>query len=161
MQVAMSFSEGMTTNQLWFAVDQDPIIKNQFGGVYPSDHIIRHVPVMRPQIIFANTAPQTHPGKHWVAMYFPLSPNDPVEYFDSTGKNPVLLGGPIKEFFRIQPSGYIYCTKQLQKPGTSVCGEYCLYYAIQRCRGTSMNSIVASIVSDERVHFFVHNYFQL
>lgn len=161
MPVGMSFSKGMTSNQLWLAMQQDPATRKQLGGIFPNDLLIQHHPVMRPQIIFVNTAPVSHPGKHWTAFYYPLADTEPIEYFDSTGTNPVNYRGSFKLFLRGQKSGYIYCTKRLQNPESSVCGEYCLYYAIHRCHGQRMNAIVSSMTSDEMVYSFVHNYFQM
>lgn len=154
-------SNGTTTSQLWQAMQQDCQTHRQLGGVFPNDHLYHYRAVVRPQIIFVNTAPERHPGKHWVALYFPANVTLPVEFFDSTGKDPLQYRGSFKEFLTGQRSGYIYNKLRLQRADSDVCGEYCLYYAIHRCHGNSMRSIVASVSSDEQVYSFVHKYFQM
>ena len=74
----------MSTSQIYDLVNQDPMLKNAFLGVFPRDllHNIRQ----RPVCLIANTDDSTQQGQHWVAFY--LDPHNNIEYFDSFGLPP-------------------------------------------------------------------------
>ena len=46
-----------------------------------------------------------------------------------------------------------------QPQNTSLCGQYCLYFAYKRCDGEQMENIIKSMVSPEHVLRFVNSNF--
>ena len=138
----------------------DDILRNDdvgrvlYRGVYASDTL----PQCRSGAYVCNTAPSSHPGEHWVAFF---CTEHTVDYFDSYGRKPstsVLSALKGKE---------ITCNKLcLQSPFSSVCGQYCIYYLLQRMRNESMSVIVNQFddnvdYNDQLVYDFVRMHFDL
>ena len=97
-----------------------------FAGVYPRDLIPSQLKPYEKAIV-VNTDPHDRPGKHWVCLYV----NSPfVEYFDSYGMPPLH-----REIVRFMAE---HATREMSNPyryqdwNTSVCGQYCVYYLLQR-----------------------------
>ena len=42
-------------------------------------------------------------------------------------------------------NGWYYCRERTQPIGTSLCGEYCMYYALMKCTGYEMSKIIKSM----------------
>ena len=63
-----------------------------------------------------------------------------VEYFDSYGRAP---SDP--RLLHFLGSKYRYNSIVLQRPLSSSCGYYCLYFLLQRARGVSANEIVYTL----------------
>ena len=145
-----------TTQELWEAALQDPVLSPIMRGVYPSDKL----PIMKtyPSCLIANTDPHDRPGTHWVAMYF-VSPCE-SEFFDSYGFPP--------ETYHMD--GYIlreetyFNDKPMQGLTSDTCGDYCLFYLLHRARNVDLNTIQAkfrrhdSQWNDAQVAQFVHSY---
>jgi len=84
-----------------------------------------------------NTDKASRPGQHWVAIFVPSK--DVVEYFDSYGDLP-----------NIDIAAYLYLfpevkrsTQPLQSLFSNVCGQYCIYFVIQRCLGRRYEDIIS------------------
>ena len=111
-----------------------------FNGVFPSDlhclPLIQHYPYG----IISNTDPHYMDGKHWIAMYF--HKNKIVEYFDSFGLKPFIESHIT--YMSIYADNVIYNNKQVQNIFSSTCGEHCVYYMKQKCKGFSLNKIMKS-----------------
>ena len=144
----------MNSYQLSSILNQDPYTGPMFHGVYP----INRVPLMRDGFYVVNTAPDTHPGLHWVALFVKYNS---VEYFDSYGGEPptVLYRWAKKKQWTSNPI-------PLQSPLTSVCGQYCLYYLLHRARGIDMNTLLMDFDADvdrndKMVYDFVEDRFDL
>ena len=118
----------MNTQQIQCAIDCDPIMKQKVIGVFARDEIPRTANF--PFGIVMNTDPKTSEGTHWLALYY--QSKNTIELFDSYGHSP--------EYFGLKASAYN--NKRLQSKTSDVCGQYCLYYLLNKCRGVSMNSIV-------------------
>jgi len=111
-----------------------PAAKNKFCGVFAAENI----PDKRrrlPYCFIANTDPSWMPGQHWVAVY--VSPSRTVEYFDSFGRRP--MTPKMKEFCG---RNYIFNANTLQSPLSPFCGQYCIYFLHERCRGKSFKNIM-------------------
>lgn len=127
----------MNNRQLSSLAHQDAILTRSFRGVFASDEVSQQLNRMKtPHCFIANTDPADQPGSHWIAFYCPVE--GPLEYFCSYGLPPTT-------FFSqsLENSGYHFCTmntQQMQSTGSSVCGQYCLYYLHQRCRGKDMTT---------------------
>ena len=70
-----------------------------------------------PVALIVNTDKRIDPRKHWVVFY--VSSRTKGEFSTVTDND-----------------------KRLQGYDSSVCGQYCVYYLMQRCRGMEMKSVV-------------------
>ncbi len=121
------------------------ILKQNLGegclGVFSSDQL-----PPKPKgscALVVNTDPSTKPGSHWVAIF--VARNGNAEYFDSYGLSPQVaeISEFVKRFKKCQ-----YSKKRLQGAISSVCGHYCVYFAIQRWKNASMEDIVNKFSAD-------------
>lgn len=119
----------MNTHQLQCVIQCDVIMRRVVEGVFPRDRIPTNLKQF-PSGLIVNTDPKDRPGRHWLAFYFESEDN--VEFLDSYGHAP--------EYFGFRAT--LYNTKRLQSSTSDVCGQYCLYYLLHRCRGVSMRTIV-------------------
>ena len=106
---------------------------SDFDGVYPADEL----PDLDAErfCFIANTAPRSHPGLHWV-LFHRAGPNREMNYFCSYGTAATDVS------FANLPDRYLESEYRLQSAGTSVCGQYCLYYAHQLANeGRSLGEI--------------------
>ena len=120
----------------------DEFTRNGFLGVYSSDLIpLNHIPIKRPVMFVANTAPSNHPGQHWVAFFYPKIGKP--EFFDSFGRSHSNLRFTFQKFN--------YNKKGLQGFDSDVCGYYVLLYLLQRSynAGVTMQEITSQF-SDNR-----------
>lgn len=126
-----------------------------FGGIVARDILCKID--KKPQYVVCNTDILSGSGEHWIVFYFPLDGS--AEMFDSLGKDiseyPREFGAFVNKFASI-------CTvshKRIQPPDTSVCGHYCLYYIMLRCKGISMKFIVDFAPSSSNVAKVVQDLF--
>jgi len=131
---------------------QDLKTAKQFLGVFAADEVQHISPKQYPLMFVANTAPRSHPGKHWVAFHY-IKRNH-VEFFDSLGKKPELYGFQYKH--------YTYNSHTLQSHDSSVCGFYVIYYMLCKANGYSMDEIISNFAenrdaNDNAVVSFVQN----
>ena len=86
-----------------------------------------------------NTDPASKPGSHWVALY--VDSYRRGEYFDSYGmppKIPALLA-----FLKRNCDTWQYNERRVQGLFSSVCGQFCVYFLLNRAGGTPMEEILA------------------
>ena len=126
----------MNSEQLISILKQDPYTASIFRGVYP----INRLPPIRNGIYVINTAPDTHPGLHWVALFVT---DNSIEYFDSYGGDP-----PTALHRWGKRKQWITNPIPLQNPLTSVCGQYCLYYLLYRTRRIAMIDLLMDFHAD-------------
>ena len=146
----------MDTIQLIRALKSDRITNQCLGDVVPWDYLPSVV--LYPSVFITNTDDSSRGGSHWTAFYF----NDlkEGEFFDSFGNPPEFYGQPFKRFLNRNSISYIYNNMPLQSDSTTVCGQYCLFYCLHRCRGISMHNIVRSftentLINDALVYDFI------
>lgn len=153
----------MNSNTLRCIINCDPILSEQVVGIFSADKIPKNV-VSFPSGLIINSDKSSGPGKHWLAMY--LKSEFEIEFFDS-------YGYPISYYFKQIPdiikwsysSKIRHNVKRLQSYDTNVCGHYCIYYLMYRCRGVSMDNIVEEFsndfnVNDVYVNDVINNAFQ-
>ena len=144
----------MNSKQLITILKGDPYVGPMFRGVYP----INLLPVIKDGAYVINTAPDTHPGLHWVAL---LVQGNSIEYFDSYG------GDPSPKLRRwAGTKKWVSNPIPLQSPFTSVCGQYCVFYLLQRARGIDLTTILMDFDAnvdgnDKLVYEFVEDHFDL
>lgn len=135
----------MNSRQLSYLAHQDPILSHSFRGVFAADEVSDQLSQEQtPHCFIANTDPSDQPGSHWTAFYCPVT--GPLEYFCSYAVPPTTFFS-----LSLEQCDYNYCTinkDQLQSIWSSVCGQYCLYYLHQRCRGMNMTSCLQPFGED-------------
>lgn len=147
----------MNTFQLENLATSCPEIGPKFLGVFPSDQLPNVVP--RPSSLIANLDSSQQEGSHWVSLYFPI--HGQAEYMDSYG---MTASAPFRNLL-----GPVYRTNTvfIQSPFTAVCGQYCLYFLLQRNRLPSMDDVLAvfdrdnHLYNDVLVNRFVENHFSI
>ena len=153
----------MNTLALDKILSSDPFVRDVFGGVFPSDKLPREVENY-PKAYVANVDKASSPGSHWVAIYF--ASNDTAEFFDSLGQPPGTYTMSFVTFLDRNCLQWTNNYKTLQSPFSNVCGQYCIYYLVHRCRKINMNTIVQKFTSnrennDKLVAQFVRTYYPL
>lgn len=140
----------MNTKQIWQALTSNNVTEPYFDGVFPADRI-KYIK-KKPKLIICNTDPSNKPGKHWVLFYF----NDrSVDFYDSLGKDPSHYGEEFVNLIQKFSTAYNKVNYRTQPLNSNLCGYYCLYFAYGRCKGYSMEYIVNSMLSSEKVINFV------
>ncbi len=132
------YDDAMSTSELKLILGTLQV--DEFGDVCASDELPNTV-MHKPKVYIVNTAPGNQPGEHWVTLYFPVEA--PVEYFDPLGYPP--MRSSIQKMIRRnlgQNSRCLYNQVPVQGPGSTACGQFCIFYAIHRCEGKTMNEIV-------------------
>ena len=150
----------MNTAEIHNALTSDPRVSPQFVGVFACDTLPRAVNV--PAAIVVNTHPASKAGEHWIAMY--IAADGSAEYVDSYGRPPVK--NEFVKFLEKNSHSYDWNDKKLQAPLTSVCGQYCIFYILCRCRDIPMRDIMECftddrVQNDELVCAFVNTTFKI
>ena len=131
----------MNTAQIEWILRRDPYCKKIFKGVYARDQIKR---VSYPSAYIINNDPSTRPGRYWIAVF--IDRREIGQYFDSYGLPPKVLG--FTEFMNRNSKKWIWNRKTLQGLYSAVCGQYCIYFVLFRCRGVSLRSIPSHFLSN-------------
>ena len=84
-----------------------------------------------------NTDPRRKPGQHWIAVY--ANENGIVEVFDPLGYPPDHYPY-MKDYWR-RNKNFTFNAKRWQPPGTSTCGQFCLFYLFHKCRSWTLNDM--------------------
>ena len=128
----------MNTIQLVNILRKDKFTRTVFQGVYPSDKLPTAVSSF-PALLIANVDTSDAPGSHWVAFYF--TKDRKGEFFYSYGLPPSSFTGTFSSFLNNNSKDWSFNSVTLQSINSKVCGHYCLYYALFRCRNISMSTI--------------------
>ena len=146
----------MNTKQLWSALMYNPITEPYFDGIFPIDMLDEIN--KKPKLIICNTDPSFKKGQHWIVFYFN---EDYVEFYDPLGNNISAYGPEFLDFILKYTEKYKCCKLRTQPYKSSLCGEYCLYFAYFRCNGMSMEKIISTMKSSHQVLDIVNDIFQL
>lgn len=152
----------MNTSQIKSILSSHESTKKIFLGVFPSDMLptsIKHYPTC----FVCNVDTSNMPGSHWLAFYIPSL--DKCEFFDSFGNPPGFFNGPISDFCSRFPQ-VTFNPITLQTNITAVCGQYTIYFLINRCRNESLKRFLTRFVcenisNDQRVYNFVAKRFRV
>lgn len=136
----------MNTSQLLCALNCDPMLRKEVVGVYSIDEIPSTL--QWGQGFITNTDPHHLPGQHWVCCY--ITSDGQGEFMDSFGQPPSFYSAVLFDFFNLNSSSFIYNDVTLQSDNSYVCGYYCLYYLLLRCRGVSIHNILKAF-SENRI----------
>lgn len=150
----------MNTLQIHECLRKDPYIKKYSPKVYALDQFMKKVKRNNKRGIFiVNDEIQTKPGNHWILI---IQQADKVIFFDSFARP--------AESYRIKDKLYemnrtlVMNRIQLQNPFSTVCGQYCIYFAYQISRGKKLNDILKNfskdlLFNDGIVYNFVNHVF--
>ena len=136
----------MNTLQLLNVLQSDPFTKSVFTSVLPSDHLPDTVSE-KPRGFIVNVDSSDGPGTHWIAIY--LTRDGEGEFMDSYGQQPSNYSENFETFLKNNSSTFTYNKYVLQSPWSSVCGQYCLFYALHRCRNIPMSTIINMFTNDK------------
>ena len=145
----------MNAKQLYIALASNSNTNTVFDGIYSIDTLkdIKN----KPELIICNTDPSDKPGEHWVLFFFDES--NSVDFYDSLGKDITYYGPEFIDFVNKFAENYNQCMEKTQPINTSLCGQYCLYYALCKSQHYSMQKIVNSMTSSKNVLDLVHERF--
>lgn len=124
-------------------------VKQQFRGVLASDELT-FMHVKRPALFVVNTDTSENAGLHWVCIYFPKSPEDGIEFFDSLAYPPNVYNNFISTFLTANGANFIYSKKRIQNYFTSSCGLFCILFSVLRCEGKSFCDILNLLTNNLR-----------
>lgn len=145
----------METNEINRILRRNPITKKIYRGCFPSDKI----PLFKkfPAAIVVNFDDSHERGSHWVAIYAV----DPVQvyYLDSSATHGV---EDIQLYIQYNFPVWSHFEIPLQKPGTSVCGQYAIFFiymCARRYHPEDIHKILKKSGNpDKFVTRFVHRY---
>lgn len=120
----------------------DKRTQTAFRGVFASDELPRHVPTS--SLFVFNTDPSNQPGMHWVSVY--IDQKRRGEYFDSFGMHPTVQH--FETFLDNNCSKWLCNTMPVQDITSDACGYHCIFYAVHRCIGFELSSIVNMYTND-------------
>lgn len=135
----------MNSKQLECMINCDFNLRMYVLGVFSIDTLPLHV-ISRPFALIFNSDVSTSVGTHWLAIY--VDSTGYGEFFDSYGHSPHFYGLAVVNFLQRHCYHHKHNVKRLQDNNTMVCGEYCLYYLMFKCRGYSMNSFLSQFCNN-------------
>ena len=147
----------MNTKQLYNALTLNAYTNKYFDGIYSID-TLKDINE-KPELIICNTDPSDKPGKHWVLFFF--NDDESVDFYDSLGKDIKYYGSEFSDFVNKFAKSWYSCVERTQPLGTSLCGQYCLYYAYGKTQSCTMREIIDSMFSPELVVNFVNKKFYI
>lgn len=130
----------MDTRQIASILHSCPTMSRVFRGVFPLDKIKSERGGSG--IYVCNTHPSNKPGEHWIVIA--ISPETcGGEYFDSFGVPPQQQ--EFSDFLNknTTSSSWMYNRERVQHPLSTVCGHYCVLYALNFARNRSMEHFLA------------------
>lgn len=143
----------MNNLNIYKILSRDPHTSKYFVGVFPSDKIPRITEF--PAALVINTDKHTEEGSHWLAIF--IVNHQTLEFFDSYGFPPDKYGEDITRFVT-RYSRIKWNKICLQSLTSNVCGPFCIYFLLKRCKGLDMYFIVCNLAgkkNDFRMYQFV------
>jgi|688.fasta_scaffold17848_7 hypothetical protein len=122
--------------QIYEILNSDDYSHKIFKAVLPRDKLPNKVKY--PSAYIINTQGSSHPGEHWLAIYYDKNGN--CDFFDSFGLNPAIYG--FIDFLNKTCKKWNYNNKQIQSLMSEFCGYYCTYFILLRSRNIPMECIL-------------------
>ena len=148
----------MDTRQITAILKGCKVTSSVFKGVYALD-FVKHC--HGPGVYVCNTQPSSMPGEHWIVLC--VTNDNKAEYFDSFGFPPMK-----REFkqFLAKTSDWSYNEDAIQHPLSTVCGHYCVLYAINFAKNRSIDEFMSMfggdvLENDKLVHDYVSSTFNI
>ena len=133
----------MDSEQLTYLLHTTEETRDIFVGVYASDTLPNVTQLSTPFCLIVNTAPHSHPGMHWLALYCSVNKQKQyhVEYFDPLGME-IVCPKILKFVKTLNDKFYYYSSIIIQAPTSNVCGLYVLLYCYLKAVAYSFKNIV-------------------
>ena len=138
--------------------------RDKFVGVFPMDLLpTKQVKqTTRPFCFIVNSAPSSSQGEHWLAVH--IDKHGQGELFDSYGHPADFYDQRLEAFLDKNCIGHSFNARELQTLWSDVCGQFCLYYLLHRCREIPANNIIqqfskSKVVNDHMVDAFIQKHF--
>ena len=127
-----------------------------FKGVYASDELPTRAST--DSLFVCNTDPSDRPGTHWIVIY--IDDKRKTDYFDTFGMAPTVK--EIERFLNDNSAEWKFNSEPVQEITSNACGHHCIFFAVHRCIGFDMNSIVNMYTknksfNDDIVKLFVYD----
>lgn len=133
----------MDEEQIRLILLSNSVTRPYFGGIVSHDELHLLKPKSK-EFYIVNTDYSTGEGIHWVVLFF----DEHGEFFDSLGKLPINYSSNFRNCLISNRSMYMFCTERLQSVMSSVCGQFCIYFAYYRCKDFSFVDIISSFSSN-------------
>lgn len=130
----------MNRREIESALLAHPDTRGIFESVCARDTLPSRARKARPVAYICNTAKAKENGRHWVCFFF--NKRAPPEFFDSYGGKP-----KYKSFKRLLGPSYKWNRRQIQHQVTTVCGQHCMNYVLQRSKNRTMEEILNNFSS--------------
>ena len=116
-------------------LSQFPHVKKQFQGIFSADQLPKQI--KKNHFIICNTDVRTGAGKHWYTVV--KLEKDTLELFDSLGIDEQKKAF-IESHFRLKGISKVkFNVTQVQASDTSTCGQFVLYFVINRLHNQDLN----------------------
>lgn len=115
--------------------------------------------------VICNNQKSTESGMHWTG-FFKTDGSNVVEFFDSFAMPLEFYGSEFVEFCSKFSGKVRISTNQFQSNESDYCGNYCLYFLIQRSRCKTFDNVISKfstinfLQNDQIVKEFVNTHFK-
>jgi len=148
----MNSLDGLSNLMLEKVIFRHKKLSSFFKGCFAADRIPSHLTA--PFAFIVNFEKSGERGSHWSSI---VSINtETIEYFDSFGRLPPK--GSIEKFIETFKIKIINRTS-FQNPFSTVCGQYSVYYLVQRFLKISPNTIFETLKNSKNSDKLVNEYF--
>lgn len=127
--------------QLDLPVKSQPSLKPYFYGTLPCDRLPNQPDKKGPVGYIVKTDPQGQPGRHWIALW---TQNNVCEIMDSYALplETYLTTRPLQEWLDRHWKYVMHNGQSLQSLYSQSCGDYALFFLIDRSQGQTMNTFL-------------------
>ena len=132
----------MNTRQLLCALDSDPAMEDFNREVFALDQFL-NAKLEDKGIYICNDEPSTKSGSHWFLIFKEPSK---IYFIDSFARHPRFYR--IEEKLRTMKKPITFSNEIIQNPFSTVCGEYCLFFAYHLCRNVPIETIYTLFTTD-------------
>ena len=132
----------MNTKQLQCALDSDPAMKDYSRNVFALDQFHR-VNLSDKGIFECNDQPSKKSGNHWFLIF--IDP-EKIYFVDSFANEPKYYH--VDEKLRTLKKPIFRFSKMLQSPFSTLCGEYCIFFAYHLSRNFNLEYVIRFFTND-------------
>ena len=133
----------MNTRQLQCALDSDPAMKDYSRNVLALDQFQR-VNLSDKGIFVCNDQPSKKSGNYWFLIF--IDP-EKIYFVDSFANEPKYYH--VDEKLRTLKKKPIFTfSKMLQSPFSTLCGEYCIFFAYHLSRNSNLKYVIRFFTND-------------
>ena len=132
----------MNTTQLQCALESDPAMKEYQREVFALDQF-KNAKLLNKGIYICNEQTSRKPGSHWFLV---ITESDKVYFIDSFAQSPKYYGVDKKLQKLKRPVAVL--SDSIQNPFSTLCGEYCLFFAYHLSRNFNLKSVTNFFTND-------------